>query len=85
MLKNLIKLANSRKNSEALLFGLYVFDKCKKREQKNLMQVYLLRSIAMSTAQAALTDHELVCRALALQEGTVHVLLVVYLFKMSQS
>ncbi len=29
------------KNSEAFLFGLYVFDKCKKREQKNLMQVYL--------------------------------------------
>jgi hypothetical protein len=29
------------KNSKALLFGLYVFDKCKKREQKNLMQVYL--------------------------------------------
>jgi hypothetical protein len=31
----------NRKNSKALLFGLYVFDKCKKREQKNLMQVYL--------------------------------------------
>jgi hypothetical protein len=31
----------NRKNSKALLFGLYLFDKCKKREQKNLMQVYL--------------------------------------------
>jgi hypothetical protein len=31
----------NQKNSEALLFGLYVFDKCKKQEQKNLMQVYL--------------------------------------------
>ncbi len=31
----------NRKNSKALLFGLYVFDKYKKREQKNLMQVYL--------------------------------------------
>ncbi len=44
MLKNLNKSANSRtksKNSEALLFGLHVFDKCKKWEQKNLTQVYL--------------------------------------------
>ncbi len=31
----------NRKNSEALLFGLYVFDKNKKREEKNLLQVYL--------------------------------------------
>ncbi len=37
MLKNLNKSANSRtkwKNLKVLLFGLYVFDKCKKREQK---------------------------------------------------
>ncbi len=44
MLQNLNNLTNSRtisKNSKALLFGLCVFAKCKKREQKNLIQVYL--------------------------------------------
>ncbi len=44
MLKNRISRRiqeQNRKNSKALLFGLYVFEKCKKREQKNLMQVYL--------------------------------------------
>jgi hypothetical protein len=29
------------KHSKALLFGLYMFDQCKKPEQKYLMQVYL--------------------------------------------
>jgi hypothetical protein len=29
------------KHSKAFLFGLYMFDQCKKPEQKNLMQVYL--------------------------------------------
>jgi hypothetical protein len=31
----------NQKDSKALLFGLYLFDECKKPEQKNLMQVYL--------------------------------------------
>jgi hypothetical protein len=56
-----------------------------KNEKKKSHASVPLRSIATSTAQAALSDHEPVCRALALQVGTVHVLLVVYLFKMSQS
>jgi hypothetical protein len=31
----------NRNHSKALLIGLYMFDKCKKPERKNLMQVYL--------------------------------------------
>ncbi len=30
----------NRKHSKVLFFGLYMFDQCKKLEQKNLMQVY---------------------------------------------
>jgi hypothetical protein len=44
--KNLNKSVISRtksKHSKALLFSLYMFDKCKKPEQKNLMQVYIQR------------------------------------------
>ncbi len=41
MLKNSNKLAyqeQTRKHSNALLFGQYMFDQCKKLKQKNLMQ-----------------------------------------------
>ncbi len=39
--KSAISRTNSKKTSKALLFRLYVFDNGKKREQKNLVLLYL--------------------------------------------
>ncbi len=41
MLKKLNKLANSRTKSKKIQKPYYLIYKCKKLEQKNLMQVYL--------------------------------------------